>query len=125
MLRTVWVEAWEQACCGEPFALGSEVTWRLAPAHEGLAQIFRAEDGIVVDAVESHHGGDLPDDAPSTSGTVETIRLVHITYGPRPHDGGNVIGPLPASARITSVIRPSAEATSQRGFAGFLVELRT
>jgi hypothetical protein len=124
MSQTVWVEAWEQACCGDAFAEGSEVNWTLVPPSDGLARIFRVEDGVAVDAVESHHGPDV-DRASRTIGVVESIRLVHINYSSESdsNDGNERL--IPGSAKVTRVRDSTDARTREREFAGFLVVLRT
>ena len=31
---TVWVDSWQMQCCGEPFRVGSQVTWTLGAADQ-------------------------------------------------------------------------------------------
>lgn len=31
--RTIWMDDWEMQCCGEPFEVGSRVTWTLVSAN--------------------------------------------------------------------------------------------
>jgi hypothetical protein len=99
MSQTVWVESWEQACCGSVFSEGNELNWVLVAPSASLAQIFDPNDGIVVDAVEAHHGPNL-DGSQATTGTVESIRLVHISYFSGVGSDEGVVSPVPGSALL-------------------------
>lgn len=150
-LVPVWVDEWQYACCGEPFAVGDRVSWTLHPADlEFLAPVLgahlptwtaddlpliRVEDPTVIGRgdlaivlaagqphrvgllAEEHHGG-IPEGAPSTTGTVISIRVVRWRSEERP-PGGRTWYPVPDSAELEEV----AEADPGGG-AGFLVELK-
>ena len=123
-MLTIWVPKSEQLCCGKPFAIGSQVTWTLDRPFD-LTDIFLPEDAVRIDGCEVHHGPLVPDDAFLVTGTVESVRTVHVSYGPRPDIGLDVVGPLPASAWLTVVEGSAAPGTAWRDFLGFLVEVRT
>src|ERR1700761_1410621 len=115
MELTVWVDGWQLQCCGEPFAVGSRVSWTLAPApREGAAVLLG--DTVTVDGAEEHHGG-VPDDAPVTAGTVTGI-----SAATRPLSGsGEAAGPL----AIQRVRRADGRERAGEFLAGYLVRLRT
>src|SRR3954453_6045775 len=58
----VWLEEWEWQCCGEPFAVGSEVEWGLLPM-SGESRSY-LKDPLGTDVVaeithrEAHHEGE-------------------------------------------------------------------
>ena len=88
MGMTVWVDSWQMQCCGEPFHVGSPVTWTLGDAGpEWLEATLGADARHTVDAAEGHHGG-VPEDTAPTRGTVTRISklrefLDHLDLGPR------------------------------------------
>ncbi len=121
---TIWVSKSEQLCCGKPFAIGSQVTWTLDRTFD-LTDIFLPEDAVRIDGCEVHHGPLVPDDALVVTGSVEWVRTVRVTYGPRPDIGHDVVGPQPGSARLMVVEGSEVQGTALRDFLGFLVEVRT
>ena len=52
------VEEWQFACCGEPFAVGDLVSWRLSFAEDGfsLDEARVTADVVIGEHVESEHG---------------------------------------------------------------------
>lgn len=54
----VIVEEWQFACCGEPFAVGHLVSWRLSFAEDGfsLDEARVTADVVIGEHVESEHG---------------------------------------------------------------------
>lgn len=78
----VCVDGWQMQCCGEPFAVGSEVSWRLQDADfEWLQEAFGDGSAPGVDAAEEHHS-DVDEQSPVTRGTVASIHAVHCRYAP-------------------------------------------
>lgn len=113
MERTVWVDAWQLQCCGEPFAVGSRVSWTLAPSpRDGITALLGG--GVTVDAVEDHHGG-VPDGTSATAGKVTGIRVVYRPLGAGGED----------PALIRSVERADGHEHAGLFLAGYLVRLRT
>jgi hypothetical protein len=79
---TVWVDDWQMQCCGEPFSVGSRVTWTLRePNTDWLRTVLGLP--VQVDAAEEHHGG-VPEDTPTTTGKVLSVAAVHCRYPPVP-----------------------------------------
>ncbi|MER5795042.1 DUF6578 domain-containing protein [Streptomyces sp. NPDC001980] len=69
-LLKVFYEDWQMECCGTPFTVGDEVTWKLV-AYEAGAR--RENAGYGAEAwVENHGGPDRP-----TTGRVRAVELVH------------------------------------------------
>ncbi len=120
----VWIDGWQQECCGDPWSIGSTVSWTLAEADDDyLAPLFPPESEVVVDRAEEHHGG-LTEDAPSTSGIVVAIRGVQLRYEPSPGDP-RTLYPVPGSAHLTPLTRSDGDELRWHGFAGYLVEIET
>jgi hypothetical protein len=112
-------------CCGDPFRLGSKVTWTLRGADpDWFAAMVGPFVRRTVAAAEEHHGG-VPEDTPTTTGTVTLIAAVHCRYAPREGDPGPT-DPVPDSGVLTEV--ESADGwIADRGeerFAGYLVQLK-
>jgi hypothetical protein len=79
---TIWVDAWQMQCCGERFAVGDEVSWRLREAgSDWLENVLGAEVARGVDAAEEHHGG-VGEDTAVTVGAVVSIELTDVRIRP-------------------------------------------
>ena len=84
---TLWVDAWQMQCCGEPFRLGSQVAWTVGEADpDWLAAVLGAETAPGVGGAEEHHGG-IPEDTEPTTGIVTRISAVHCRYAPGHRSG--------------------------------------
>jgi len=121
---TIWVDAWQLQCCGEPFRVGSRVAWTLRDAGpDWLETVLGAEAARAVDAAEEHHGGVSEETEPVT-GTVTRISAVHCRYDPRPGDDPRALPVVRGSAALTDL--KSADGwTADRGeerFAGYIVQ---
>ena len=121
---TIWIDAWQLQCCGEPFLVGSPVTWTLRDADpDWLETVLGAEAARAVDAAEEHHGG-VPEDTEPVSGTVTRISAVHCRYARQPGDP-RALHAVRGSAVLTDL--KSADGwTADRGeerFAGYIVQL--
>src|SRR4051794_13560809 len=83
---TVWMDAWQMQCCGEPFNVGSQVSWSLAadPGREFLAIVMGDDVAATVTHREEHHGCDPRDNAPKTDGVVRSIQAVRCRYAANP-----------------------------------------
>jgi hypothetical protein len=88
MMIEVELSEWEQQCCGDPFRLGSTVTWKLvarAPSQDaGAVQRYR----------EEHHDqtpGDV-EHLPVT-GTVRTVQGLHYAFDEGPNPGELTVRP--------------------------------
>ncbi|MGS2618595.1 DUF6578 domain-containing protein [Micromonospora sp. LZ34] len=119
------MDDWQLQCCGDPFAVGAEVSWTLRDADsEWLAEMLGSGSAIGVDAAEEHHG-DLGEDAPLMVGTVASIDAVHCRYAPLLGSEERGLHPVPGSGTLSTV--NSADGwTPDRGdltFVGYLVRL--
>lgn len=119
----VWVYAWEQQCCGTPFAVGRPVEWTVTAPDEELLPLFSPAEQIEIDGTEGHHD-DPSSGSTRLSGTVRSIRAVTLTYAASPtHPRSS--GPVPGSARTTPIYRSDGSEVTSGGFAGYLVDLDT
>lgn len=112
-------------CCGEPFRIGSRVSWTLAePDVDRLTTVLGA--GVTVDAAEEHHGG-VPDGTEQTTATVTDISAVHCRYASSPGADARVLYPVPSSAVLTKVAAANGWTPDRDGlrFAGYLVHVAT
>jgi hypothetical protein len=71
----VWVDAWEQQCCGEPFRTGGTVAWEAnqRPGAERVAVRVGAEWADRIGFAQEHHGDD-PEGV--LTGTIARIEAV-------------------------------------------------
>ncbi len=70
----VAIEEWQQACCGEPFAVGDRVTWTVSaadPAERATGALPRYN--------EDHHG-QIPEEVPSAEITGHVVAISGVTY---------------------------------------------
>jgi hypothetical protein len=113
-------------CCGEPFSVGSRVSWTL---HETSDRDFSTavlgyELAARLTHDEEHHGG-LPVDAPLTAGIVRSIRAASCSFGPVP-DSQHL---YPVTGSLVLVEKESADGwepeDGDRRFVAYVVELDT
>jgi hypothetical protein len=122
----VWVDGWQMQCCGEPFAVGSQISWTLGDVdREWLGGVLGAR-AAEIDAAEEHHG-DVPEGAPETVAIVSGISAVHCRYAPAPGSDSNALYPVPASAVLTELTSADGWTPDRADlhFAGYLVDLFT
>jgi hypothetical protein len=123
--KTVWVDDWQMQCCGQPFTVGTTVSWTLREADpDWLIAVLGPDVASTVDAAEEHHS-DAARDTPTTTGTVGSIQAVHCRYGPQPGGDPRMHYPISGSGVITDV-RSADGWTPDQGelrFAGYLVRL--
>lgn len=86
----VWLSGWEWECCGDPFTVGSTVTFSCHPPQGNwFVEQFGADFAASIALVEEHHD-DGGDDRPvqALAGTVRSIHAVvvdeHVIRVPRP-----------------------------------------
>jgi hypothetical protein len=70
-------------CCGEPFAVGSQVSWTQGDVDTDWLGAVLGAKATGVDAAEDHHVG-LSEEVPETVATVSGISAVHCRYAPAP-----------------------------------------
>jgi hypothetical protein len=55
----VWVDSWQQQCCGEGFSVGSAVRWAvntMSEAADWFATPFGEDSSVRIEYGENHHG---------------------------------------------------------------------
>src|SRR3954470_20066291 len=96
VLKHVLYEGWQMECCGEPFSVSDEVTWRVMPVEPGDMRRWgwdgKEYDGLL--RVE-HHGGRWP----ATTGRVRAIHLVHQEYA-ETAPGSRSFAPVPGKRSL-------------------------
>lgn len=122
---TVWLDAWQVQCCGEPFAVGSDVAWTLRDDvdRDWLGAVLGDALAASVDRAEEHHG-QLPQDHPPTHGAVRRVRAARCRYVPVAA-GSQQRCPAPGSVRLADVDRADGweREDGEVVFAGYLVDL--
>ena len=127
----VWMSGWEYECCGEPFALGSEVEWWLLPISPEDREFYGGPLGAdVADGLTqkvAHHGVALADPVKpvSTRGRVASIDAVYWAVSSLGY-GVMSFYPVPGSAVLRSVGTsddPEPEAVGNLDLEGYIVEL--
>lgn len=129
-MRTfVWVDAWQQQCCGAEFGVGSTVTWTVKSQPDGaewVGLLLGREWAERVEYHEEHH-----DDAEETvSGRVVSIRVVTCSRVGEPQGAGTSYVPVPGSGRLREVDvadpwepEPPESQRFEESFDGWIVEV--
>jgi len=121
---TVWVDDWQMDCCGEPFSVGSQVSWTIGrESSDWLRRILGENTDVKIDAFEDRHVG-LPEGTLPTRGTVTAIKAAYCRYAARPGDertrypvsGSGVLVPLTQAGRFQ-------EDRGELQFMGYVVQL--
>ncbi|MFB6957219.1 DUF6578 domain-containing protein [Streptomyces sp. NPDC056309] len=125
MTLTVWVDDWQIQCCGQNFAPGDVVSWKLLEVDpEDYADVVGSERATEIDFREEHHGQE-EEQAPTWL-EVLTIAEVHCRYEV-PQDGtANVYHPVPGTTVLVPVREADGWAKTQPDvrFAGYMVTAR-
>ncbi len=101
----VWVEAWQQQCCGSDFQIGSTVQWqvRRADRQEWLERLLDTDWSTTVHYSEDHH---LDNHNGTLTGVVADINVLTSdrVLGDAPGDvTGRAMVPVPGSGRLREV----------------------
>jgi hypothetical protein len=132
----VWVEAWQQQCCGADFGVGSGVRWKVTPV-EGrdgwVTTLLGPGWGDAVQYTEDHHG---IGDAARSLELAGVVRSIHEVTCDRvlgsPPPGGphrQVWLPVPGTGRLRQVDdadpwTPEEQIdTPRQSFDGWIVEV--
>ena len=122
---TVWMDDWQFDCCGEPFGIGSEVSWTIGPANSDLlTDMLGTDTGVAIDAFEDHHSTGLPEGTPPTRGTVLAIKGAYCRFERRNGndptnylvDESGILVPLTRAKRFQ-------EARGELRFMGYVITL--
>lgn len=87
MMIEVQLREWEQQCCGDPFRVGSTVTWKLVardPSNDGGRAVARYR--------EEHHD-QTPEHVPHlpVTGAVRAIQALHYAFDEGANPGEMII----------------------------------
>ena len=125
MTLTIWVDDWQLQCCGESFAPGDVVSWKLlAVDPEDYADVVGSERAREIDFREEHHGqGEGQDPTPVE---VVSVTEVHCRYGVPPGATDTMNCPVPGTTVLVPVDEADgwAKARPDVRFAGYLVTAR-
>lgn len=115
------MDSWQLECCGERFAVGSQVSWTLKPVDREFLEpvLGHAQAARLTDA-EEHHG-DGADDAPAI-GVVRSIHAVFCSYELRA--GASHRTPVAGSGVVIerAAAEPRDEHDEGRTFLGYIVD---
>lgn len=128
----VWIDSWQQQCCGDDFGIGSQVTWSALPQYGPDGWVESLLGPVWADKVgyrEEHH--DDGDEAlVVVAGTVRSIREVTCRRTSLRHGSGQVLVPIAGSGMLNEVsvadkwsAEPSDEVRGLVTFDGWIVEL--
>ncbi|MBG0831552.1 hypothetical protein HS041_27845 [Planomonospora sp. ID67723] len=121
----VWVNRWLMECCGDPFSIGSYVSWRLGPVDDEFLAVLPKEEIVAVVATTGGHHSGLSDDMPATRGTVAAITAVRCRYASGAKADPCILYPVAGSA-VLSALDFADGWTPDLGeleFVGYLVHL--
>lgn len=123
---TIWVDDWQVECCGDPFAIGSTVSWTVLPITDPdwLSDVLGPERAATVDAAEDHHT-DAPDHLREITGVVQAISTVHCEFAMRRPRDPQGLRPVPGTCVLNDVERVDGTPPRRAGlsFVGYLVGL--
>lgn len=124
----VGVVDWQQQCCGEPFSVGSLVSWTLTRTIDATWVADRAgpELGAEVAHVEDHHDLAPTDVASVVRGRVARIRAVSCRFALDPSaPDGRTDDAVPGTAVLDDLrdVDPWFEPLEPLQLAGFVVDL--
>jgi hypothetical protein len=127
MRTLVWVDEWQQQCCGATFTVGTQVRWTLtSPDPRRLSPLLGEDLAAAVEYAEERHGG-LPEDAPATTATVRSIRAVLCRLAPAP--GGDPCARHPVKGAAVLRWTHTSDAWPPRSenlrLEGYLVEVES
>ncbi|MFI7441791.1 DUF6578 domain-containing protein [Nonomuraea indica] len=121
MRWNIWVDDWQMQCCGDPFSVGSTVSWTLCPADRGwLTRVLGERTAATIDWSEEHHS-DPSDDQLRVEGRVTHISAVHAHLERLPGED--------ACHPVRGVLSPQTDADgwtpdqNDLSFVGYLVTL--
>lgn len=122
----VWVDGWQLDCCGEPFAVGDTVAWRLRddPDVAWLSTVLEPAVARRVAHAQEHHD-EMP--APVRRARVVAIEAASCAYAAT-GDDGRTLRPVAGSSVLRPVDRAdradgSAEEQAGTRLTGYLVHV--
>ena len=126
--RRVWIDDWQMQCCGDPFALGSTVTWSTIPVTDtsGFAEFLDEETATGITDCEERHAHE-DQELEEIEGVVHSIDAV---FCQRRMEGGMNV-PIPGSgfceprSSVTNGSEPEESQGVRRSFVGYIVRVET
>jgi hypothetical protein len=119
---TVWIDGWQQECCGEPLSEGGSVRWTVVQAGRELDAYFPPSSAVAVKYAQERHGPVRDEALLTIEGRVAAIRAVQLRYV-QDEPGSRSFRPVAGSARLTRLRTAGGAELRGRGFAGYLVDL--
>jgi hypothetical protein len=128
----VWVDGWQMECCGDPFAVGSTIAWRVSrvPDDDFLGSVLGTGEASEVTASYEHHGD--REQMAGLTGVVRRIRAVFCDYGIEAPEA-KVARPVAGTGSTTELDAVDRGGVSELGpdglprlthrFVGYLVDL--
>jgi hypothetical protein len=98
---TVWVDDWQMQCCGDPFRVGSHVSWSVLDADQQWLSEMLGPAAAEVTVAEEHHASF--DGLRTLEGTVTSIRAAHCRYAPEPGKDTRFLAPVPGSGTLIDI----------------------
>ena len=125
MRALVWVDRWQQECCGDDFAVGDIVTWPLEPEpdREWLQDALMPELASSLTHHQERHAVS-GEEQPSRTGVVLVVRAAFGRYAAR-QGAGPGLYPEPGSVVLVDLVRVEGVASVPSGeqLNGYVVEL--
>ncbi len=113
----VWVDSWQQQCCGEEFRVGSEIHWhghRTKERKSWITTLLGAEWADAVEYEENHHGPlDELNPLVELHGMVRSIRVVTCDRKAKANSTSSSGMPVPGSGRLQMVRSPTPGSRSR------------
>jgi len=120
----VWVDAWQQDCCGDHWAIGSSVSWTVEPPNrEYLDPLFAPGAGVTIDWHEERHDESRAG-LRTLAGTIVAIAGVDLDYEARDPDEPKMMYPVAGSARLAPLTKSEGDELRRDNFTGYVVTLR-
>lgn len=114
-------------CCGDPFRVGSTVSWTaIRPDPDYLNAVLGEEQAARVTAAEEHHGGDDGRENWNVTGTVQSIHAVSCRFA---FEGSAAGYPVAGTVVVTSLTAAdgwesdAVEPASDLRFVGYVVDV--
>jgi hypothetical protein len=128
----VFVESWQQQCCGDEFGIGSHVRWNVHPAGgtaDQMTSLVGPPNTGIARYWEDHHGM-AEGGGMELRGVVRSIHVVSCDLELRDEPGfrGRVRVPVAGSERLRAVdvadpSEPERQLDDSQSFQGWIVEL--
>ncbi|MCU1471395.1 MAG: hypothetical protein JWQ39_2544 [Glaciihabitans sp.] len=119
----VWIDAWQQQCCGDSFSVGDDVLWDCRkPDTKWLSTVLGDREAQAVAYAEEHHDGGS---TYRLAGTILEIDALYCTYDVDPRT--RVATPVPGSGIKQGLISVTGQEPDRAhaSLSGYLVAVDT